>query len=202
MTNPDLSGQPDGATPIDDASGLKQSHIYTLAQLNEAEALNILAAVDWIERGRVGSVFQLAFYLELHKRMLQDVWDWAGHYRLTKLNIGVPYYDVPMRLQQAGLDFQTQHEANAVSFLEFMATYHHRLVWIHPFRNGNGRWARLACDAVAIRVLKQPPIVWASSDLATASQERSRYIEALRAADGLDHRPLVRYLSEHNPDRD
>jgi len=133
MTNPDFSGQPDGATPIDDAPGLKQSHIHTLAQLNEAEALNILAAVDWIERGRVGSVFQPAFYLELHKRMLQDVWDWAGHYRLTKLNIGVPYYDVPMRLQQAGLDFQTQHEANAVSFLEFMATYHHRLVWIHPF---------------------------------------------------------------------
>jgi fido (protein-threonine AMPylation protein) len=142
MTDPDFSGQPDGATPIDDASGLKQSHIYTLAQLNEAEALNILAAVDWIERGRVGSVFQLSF--------------------------------------------------------------HHRLVWVHPFRNGNGngRWARLACDAVAIRVLKQPPIVWASGDLATASQERSTYIEALRAADGLDHRPLVQYLSEHNPDRD
>jgi fido (protein-threonine AMPylation protein) len=63
MTDPDFSGQPDGATPIDDASGLKQSHIHALAQLNEAEALNILAAVDWIESGRVASVFQLSFYL-------------------------------------------------------------------------------------------------------------------------------------------
>jgi fido (protein-threonine AMPylation protein) len=74
-------------------------------------------------------------------------------------------------------------------------------VWVHPFRNGNGRWARLACDAVAVRLHKEAPIVWATSDLVLASQERTRYIAALRAADHGDAQPLIEYLTDHNPDR-
>ena len=202
MNDPDFSGQPEGSTPIDDASGLKQPQISTLDDLNAAEALNIVDAIEWIEGGRIRSVFQLSFYLELHRRMLNDVWDWAGKYRLTNLNIGdVPYYHVPMRLQQAGLDFEVQYETNVVPFLEFVAGYHHRLVWIHPFRNGNGRWARLVCDAVAMRLRKEPPIIWASNDLVIASEERTRYIAALQAADRHDIRPLTEYLADHNPDR-
>lgn len=200
MTDPDFSNQPDGATPIDDTSGLKQRQIRTIPELNEAEALNIVAAEEWIRDGRVGNVFQLSFYRGLHRRMLDDVWDWAGEFRVSNPNIGVPYQEAPMRLQQAGLDFETQFQAHVVPFLEFIATYHHRLVWIHPFKNGNGRWARLACDVVAVRLRNEPPIVWGTNDLVRASQERTRYIAALRFADQRDFRPLVEYLADHNPD--
>ena len=200
MTDPDFSDQPEGATPIDNASGLKQPHIHTVPELNKAEALNIVAADVWIRHGRIGDVFQLSFYRGLHRRMLDDVWEWAGEFRVTNLNIGVPFQDAPMRLQQAGLDFEAQFEADVVPFLEFMAAYHHRLVLVHPFMNGNGRWARLACDAVAIRLRNDPPIVWASDDLVLASEERSRYIAALQAADQHDIRPLTEYLADHNPD--
>jgi len=201
MTDPDFSKQPDGATPIDDASGLNQRQIRTIPELNEAEALNIVAAEEWIRDGRVGNVFQLGFYRGLHRRMLGDVWDWAGEFRVTNPNIGVPYHEAPMRLQQASLDFEAQFEADVVPFLEFIANYHHRLVWVHPFKNGNGRWARLACDVVAIRLRKEAPIVWATGDLVLASQERTRYIAALRAADQGDNQPLIEYLTDHNPDR-
>ncbi len=201
MTALDFSGQPEGATPIDDASGLKQSHIHTIPELNEAETLNIVAADEWIRDGKIGKLFQLTFYRGLHRRMLDDVWEWAGDFRVTNLNIGVPFKDAPMRLQQAGLDFETQFEADVVPFLEFIAAYHHRLVWVHPFINGNGRWARLACDALTIRLRNEPPIVWATDDLVLASEERSRYIAALRAADQHDIRPLTEYLADHNPER-
>jgi Fic-DOC domain mobile mystery protein B len=202
MTDPDFSDQPEGATPIDDASGLKQPHIQTIPELNKAETLNIVAAEDWIRDGRIGDVFQLSFYRGLHRRMLDDVWEWAGDFRVTNVNIGeVPYWDAPMRLQQAGLDFEAQIEADIVPFLEFIATYHHRLVWVHPFKNGNGRWARLACDAMAIRLRNEPPVIWATGDLVLASEERSRYIAALRAADQGDISPLTEYLADLNPDR-
>ncbi len=202
MTEPNFTNQPKGATPINDASGLLQPGVLTLPQLNEAEALNIVAAVEWLERRRIRSVFHIDFYVELHKRMLDDVWEWAGTFRLTDVNIGdVPYYEVRMRLQEAARDFEVQYEANAVPFLEFIAGYHHRLVWIHPFKNGNGRWARLACDAVATRLRGEPPIVWASGNLVLASGERDRYMAALRAADEHDIGPLIEYLSGYNPDR-
>ena len=201
MTEPDFTRQPDGATPIDDASGLRQPQIRNLEELNEAEALNILAAVEWIRKARLGNPFDVDFYTRLHKRMLEDVWDWAGTIRTTDLNIGASHYEVRVRLHEVALDFQTQFKTGAVPFIEFIAAYHHRLVWIHPFRNGNGRWARLACDAVALRLRKEQPIVWASGDLVRASEERRRYIDALRSADRNDPRPLVQYLSDHNPGR-
>jgi len=201
MTDLDFTHQPEGATPIADASGLKQAQIRNLAELNEAEALNIVAAVEWIESGRIGDPFSVAFYTALHRRMLGDVWDWAGKIRSTNLNIGVPSYDVRVCLQEVALDFRARYDAAAEPFLEFIAAYHHRLVWIHPFANGNGRWARLACDAVAIRLRMEPPLRWASGDLVAASRERSRYIAALRAADQHDPRPLVAYLADHDPDR-
>jgi len=200
MTDSGFTHQPEGATPIDDVSGLKQPQIRSLAELNEAEALNLVAAIEWIENGRIGDPFSVDFYVALHQRMLEDVWDWAGNIRATDLNIGVPHYDVRAQLQTAALDFKTQYEAKGVPFLEFIAAYHHRLVWIHPFKNGNGRWARLACDAVAVRLRKEQPIVWASRDLVAASEERSRYIAALRAADQHDPRPLIEYLTDHNAD--
>lgn len=201
MTDPDFTGQPEGATPLNDASGLKQRQIRTIPELNEAEALNIVAAEEWIRSGRIGDVFRPDFYSRLHRRMLDDVWEWAGEYRRTGLNFGVPFYDVPWRLKYAGLDFEAQYNSNKVPFLEFIAGYHHRLVWIHPFMNGNGRWARLVCDALAIRLRKEPPIAWATDDLVLASEQRSRYIAALQAADQHDIRPLTEYLSDHNPDR-
>jgi Fic-DOC domain mobile mystery protein B len=203
MTEPNFTNQPEGATPINDASGLLQPNVLTLPQLNEAEALNIVAAVEWIERGRIGNVFGIEFYLELHRRMLNDVWGWAGSPRTSDTNIGVPYQTLRMRLREAALDFQTQWELGSAPFIEFVATYHHRLVWIHPFQNGNGRWSRLACDAVAIRLQNSgQPIIWVSGgDLVKASSERDEYIAALHAADNHDHGPLNEYLRARNPGR-
>jgi fido (protein-threonine AMPylation protein) len=40
--------------------------------------------------------------------------------------------------------------------------YHHRLVFIHPFPNGNGRHARLIAD-VLIEQLGAPPFSWGGS---------------------------------------
>ena len=61
-----IADQPEGATPLDDISGLLREYITTRRQLDEAESLNIVNAVEWIERGRLGNVFTVEFYQDLH----------------------------------------------------------------------------------------------------------------------------------------
>jgi Fic-DOC domain mobile mystery protein B len=200
-----ITDQPEGATPLDDISGLLRDDIRTRGQLDEAEALNIVNAVEWLERGRFPSVFTVGFYQELHKRMYDQVWSWAGELRSVtgaRPNIGVQPQMVPVELGRVAMEYNREWEDRGDDrLLPFIARYHHALVSVHPFDNGNGRWSRLSCDAVVERLIKEPRIVWATDTLVTDSDERSAYIAALKQADQFDHEPLVGYLTELNGDR-
>lgn len=200
-----ITTQPEDATPLDDISGLLRDDITNRKQLDEAEALNILSAQDWIARGRLGDVFAIPFYQKLHTNMFNQVWAWAGQLRSTtgaKPNIGVDPATVPMALGGVAMEYNRQWEdrIEEESLLPLIAKYHHALVKVHPFNNGNGRWSRLACDAVMIRLAKDSPITWATDTLNIDSDERKRYISALKQADQFNHKPLIEYLSELNPD--
>lgn len=199
-----IQDQPDGATPLDDISGLLRKDITTRRQLDEAESLNILNAADWIERGRPGDVFTVEFYRKLHARMFDEVWDWAGTLRSAtgaRPNIGVAPEKVPVELGRVALEFHRAWENHGDQpILPFVARYHHALVWVHPFNNGNGRWSRLACDAFVKRLAKASPLTWASETLNSENDERARYIAALKSADEHDYQPLIDYLSALNPD--
>ncbi len=168
-----ITDQPDGATPLDDISGLLRGDITTRAQLDEAEGLNIVNAVEWIERGRFPNVFTVELYQELHSRMYDQVWSWAGTLRSVtgaRPNIGVAPQMVPMELGRVAMDYNREWVARGdAKLVLFIARYHHALVSAHPFDNGNGRWSRLSCDAVVEHVAKEPPIVWATDTLAKNS---------------------------------
>ena len=142
------------------------------------------------------SMFTVAWLTRLHQRMYRDVWSWAGEYRRTVTNIGVPPHEVPMRLAIVAADFNTWFHSNPATLdvINFAANYQHRLVWVHPFPNGNGRWSRIAVDVVFLRLLKRTPLNWGEGDLLRASDERARYVEALREADRGNIQPLVEYL--------
>lgn len=66
---------------------------------------------------------------------------------------------------------------------------------IHPFPNGNGRHARIMADAMLDRVYKERPIDWAGGhNLQKMGERRAAYIAALRAADGGDIGPLMKFI--------
>ncbi|MBO9523126.1 MAG: mobile mystery protein B [Nocardioidaceae bacterium] len=71
--------------------------------------------------------------------------------------------------------------------------FHHRLVAIHPFPNGNGRHARLLTDLV-LRSVGAAAFTWGSRDLAAAGEVRNRYIAALRRADAGDDTALLAFV--------
>jgi len=72
---------------------------------------------------------------------------------------------------------------------------HHRLVFIHPFPNGNGRLSRFYADLVLTRHFKQNPLTWGGGQLGNEDAQRQQYFEALRAADNHDYIGLIGFAT-------
>lgn len=193
MSDPPLPDN-DGQTPLsnDEREGLIPSYITLRAELNEAEHANILEAEDWAFKSK-RKVLSVDFLKKLHKRMFGRVWRWAGAFRTTGKNIGVDTYRIRTDLQGLINDCAYWIEHGTYQHDEIAARFHHRLVYIHPYPNGNGRHARLATDLL-LRALDRPRFSWGSKYLTDAGEARTRYIEALRAADSQDYAPLLAFV--------
>lgn len=184
---------PAGSTPLPpvDQKGLRLSWITTREELNEAEQVNILAGRAWALRSRADLTAE-TYLMRLHKRMFGDVWSWAGKFRLRETNIGVLPHDIPIRLRQflGDVAYWVAHETYPPD--ELAIRFHHGLVLIHPFTNGNGRHTRLAADLMC-RQLGREPFTWGRNGLDTAGETRQTYLAALRLADQHDLAPLLAF---------
>lgn len=184
----------DAATPLseEEKDGLIPSYITLRGELNEAEQANILEAGDWAFR-RKRDVLDEAALNDLHKRMFGRVWAWAGRYRQSGKNVGVEAYRIPTELRQLLTDCRFWIDNGTYFPDEIAARFHHRLVQIHPYPNGNGRHARLATDLLLV-ALGQPRFSWGSKGLSDPGETRRRYIAALRNADHHDLTPLLDFV--------
>lgn len=191
------AGDDDANTPLteDLLAGLTPSWVTTQADLNEVEARNVAAGYGWLRSTQPTAVDILTtdFVEELHLRMFGDVWRWAGTYRRTETNIGVDWWTIAAAVKQLVDDFSyrlecaTPRESSQID-LECV-DYHHRMVKIHPFPNGNGRHARACGDALAL-ALGRPAFSWGGASIVTDELTRSAYINAIRAADAGDGEAL------------
>lgn len=182
---------PPGATPLDadELASLIPGHITTQGELNEWEQLNIVQGEAWARKQRK-EILNEAFVRQLHKQMFGETWQWAGNFRKSDKNIGVDWSRIGVDLKNL-LDDVRYQVAHATYLPDEIAVrFHHRLVAIHPFPNGNGRHARMMADLLAVR-LGQAGFSWGSSSLADATDTRQGYIAALQAADARDYAPLL-----------
>lgn len=187
----DLFARPDeAATPLtpEEMRDLIPAHIAYRRELNQAEQENIVRAQAWALSRR--NLLSEKFVKDLHRRMLGDVWRWAGRFRTSARNIGIDYWQIPVALRQLLDDAKAWIEYNAYPTDEIAVRFHHRLVQIHPFPNGNGRHARLMADLLAMQ-LGRERFSWGRDSLRAAGAVRARYVEALRAADDHDIGPLL-----------
>lgn len=187
---------PDGATPLDpdEIDGLRLSHITTRAELDRWEQENITEAEAWAFRRALPDILTDGFAKRLHKRMFGHVWQWAGVYRKTDKNIGIPAWRIAMDVRNLCDDCAAWIEHAVYPPDEIAVRFHQRLTAIHPFANGNGRHARLMTDILLVHLLKQPRFTWGSGNLVNAGDCRKQYIDALRAADRYDYEPLLRFV--------
>lgn len=188
-----LFDEPGGATPLEpeERDGLLQTWITYRGELNGAEQTNIAAGTAWAYRRR-RDILTEEFIKQLHGKMFGEVWAWAGTFRLTERNIGIDPARIPIELRMALDDAHHWVENRTYPPDEIAVRFHHRLVAIHPFPNGNGRTARLMADLLVAR-LGQEPFTWGRVGLTDLSETRSRYVAALRAADGYDIMPLLEF---------
>ena len=184
-----------GATPIDpdEAAGLIPTHLTLQRELNEYEEANILEATEWVLARRRGDPLDERFIHVVHGRMFDQTWKWAGQPRRSDKNVGVAWVEIAAHLRQMLGDVRAQIEHQAYPPKEIAARYHHRLVALHVFPNGNGRHARLMADLLLTELAGQR-FEWGRGSLIGVSELRAQYIAALRAADSRDIRPLLAFL--------
>lgn len=187
---------PEGATPLDrdEMAGLIPAHVTLRSELDRWEQDNILRAYAWLDRTRPADILNETFVRELHRRMFGRVWRWAGQFRRSDKNIGVPWPDVSVRLRTLCDDARYWMEQHTYEPDEQAARLHHRLVSIHPFVNGNGRHARLFTDLFLENLHHLPRFTWGGDLLTQPSVMRRTYLEALRAADRHDLGPLLQFV--------
>lgn len=184
----------DAATPLtpEEMRDLIPAHIACRRELNTAEQENIVRGQDWaLSRRRVDLVSE-KFIKDLHRQMLRDVWRWAGRFRTGRKNLGIDYWLIPTELRQLIDDTKAWIEFNTYPPDEIAVRFHHRLVSIHPFPNGNGRHARLMADLLVMR-LGCARFSWGREGLRDPGAVRVRYIGALRDADNHEIGPLLTF---------
>lgn len=193
----DLFQEPEDATPLEpqEREGLLQSWITHRNDLNQAEQENIVKGAAWV-RGRrrmpIDGILTEDFMRTLHRRMFREVWQWSGSFRATERNIGIQAYRIPVELAALLADIRYWIEHKTFAADEIAIRFHHRLVAIHPFPNGNGRHARLAADLL-VEKLNEEPFSWGSGSLSDVGELRMRYVAALQAADNHNIGPLLEF---------
>lgn len=168
--------------------------LATKAELNEWERENNLQARAWAieDRTSPADIPSDEYVRKLHKKMFDQTWKWAGEYRLTEKNFGVPVHEIRESFVALCGDVRYWIENKTYSGDEIAVRFHHRLTFIHPFPNGNGRHARLIADILLIK-LGASAFTWGSANLVKEGEARKKYLEAIRAADDADIQPLLKF---------
>ena len=165
----------------EDMEGLIPTHIATRGDLFEAEQRNIAEAL--LRRPPPAAALLDDRYLrDLHKHMFGRVWTWAGKYRSRETNIGVSPAEISVAVRSLVDDARAWIEYSAYESDETAVRFHHRLVAIHPFRNGNGRHGRVAADYLVLS-FGRPRFTWGAAMRGDTPALRKEYRTALQEAD-------------------
>lgn len=186
-----------GQTPLDEdeKEGLLIPSIATRAELDEFEQQNIEEAMQWLmmRSFRKDAVLTETFMRSLHKRMYGNVWAWAGDFRKTDKNLGIDKWQIPTALKALLDDTRFWIDNGTFTADEIAVRFKHRIVSIHCFPNGNGRHSRLIADVMIEKIFRLPVFSWGANNLVQQGDSRTAYLQAIRAADAGDIKPLLAF---------
>lgn len=176
---------------LDEAQGLIPE-IKSQTELNFLEYTNIQMAMSWAYSQNNLEILNQTFCRSLHKKMFSQVWRWAGEFRHSDKNLGVPWAHIPQNLENLFRDTRYWIENHSYPWSELAARFHHRSVCIHPFPNGNGRHARLMTDLL-LKNNGQPMPSWKANN----GTHRESYLNALKMADKGEFSPLIQLIESY-----
>ncbi|XP_041975054.1 protein adenylyltransferase Fic [Aricia agestis] len=130
--------------------------------------------------------------LEIHKRVLGHVDPLeGGQFRRTQVYVGGHIPPGPseiQRLMTQFLEWLNSEDAMDLHPVRYAALAHYKLVYIHPFIDGNGRTSRLLMNLLLMQAGYPPVII--------AKQHRHLYYQHLQTANEGDVRPFVRFIAQ------
>ncbi len=94
------------------------------------------------------------------------------------------------------MDFWQSHRS--MNLIEQAARVHHRAVFVHPFLNGNGRWARLLAN-IWLRRQNHAMTLWPDVAVGESSPIRHEYLRAIKAADAGEIAMLIDLHRRYTP---
>lgn len=179
----------------EETEGLRILSITTREELDQFEQQNIEDAISWTlgKNWKLEKLLSESFIKQLHMRMYGQVWRWAGTYRLSDKNLGVPYYEIHTALRQLLDDARYWHEHQVYEPIEQVLRFKHRLVSIHCFPNGNGRHSRLMADIIIEKLFDLPVFSWGGLQLIQPTEIRKKYIDSLKTADSHNIEDLISF---------
>lgn len=157
---------------------------------NHTEALAYL--FDLVDKDKKQTVSQ-QLIRSLHALVVQDTdKEWAGQYRNSDVLITGTDHKPPEAFEiprlMGDLIAWAGVEKSKLHVVELSARFHHRLVHIHPFFDGNGRTARLAMNVFLLQA-GFPLVIVLKND-------RKKYYRVLALADKGQCEPLVRFIAQ------
>ena len=187
----------DGQTPLneEEKEGLLVKSISTHIELNEFEQLNIEKAIEWLlsRKLKQDKILTEDFIKELHRRMLGDVWAWAGEFRRSEKNIGVSWMKIGIELKTLLDDIIYWIANETYPPDEIAIRFKHRLVNIHCFPNGNGRHSRIMADIIVESIFIKEVFSWNNSNMVKPDETRKKYISAIREGDNGHINELIEF---------
>lgn len=146
-----------------------------------------------IDETTVDKQFTAADICDMHCVWLGDFYEWAGEYRNVNIDKGNFHFatarEVPrlmVELERGPLRDFTPCNTNVIQEQEeALAIVHAELILIHPFREGNGRCARMLSTLTALQA-ELPPLDFSG----IKGAEKQRYIAAIHAAMDRNYEPM------------
>ena len=174
--------------------------IKSKQEMDEAEARALERAMDELVRMYdENHRFTAMDICELHKIWLGEIYEWAGKYRQVNISKGdFPFAAVGrvpalmVEFEQGALREYTPCAFNdKTEVVRALAETHTELVLIHPFREGNGRVARVLSTLMALQA--GMPLLDFSL---IAEEKKNEYFAAVQAGLDKNYKPMEKVFSE------
>lgn len=169
--------------------------VRSLREIQRLEAECLLAATEQaIAETRDDQLFAATDLCRWHRDWLGGLYVWAGEYRQVNLTKGELMFaaaeQVPRLMDELDRgplrQFTPCHPAEPATVARALGVVHAELVLIHPFREGNGRLARLLATLMALQA-GLPPLDFRG----VQGPARRRYFVAIQVAMGRDYGPIA-----------
>ncbi len=144
--------------------------------------------------------FDVDYIKNIHFLALKDVYAFAGNFRTVNISKQGFMFPAARFLDQSMQEFQTEIlnkllneyvKLDSVLFIEDLARAHAELLYIHPFREGNGRTARVLLNLM----LRKNG--WEPLDFSKMNEELfQQYVIAVQSSAMKNYEPMKKVIEQ------